>query len=140
VCLLTNGGHTQDLFRDLYNEILGELTGIQLPARPEPPSTPPQLDLDRYVGTYARESIEMTLERKDDQLSATMKSTGPLAAALGGDQPPPLDVLPVAEDLFVARQPGDESWMPVVFFRLGDGSEYVHMGARATPKTSGQTS
>ena len=23
ICLLTNGGHTQDLFRDLYNEILG---------------------------------------------------------------------------------------------------------------------
>jgi CubicO group peptidase (beta-lactamase class C family) len=136
VCLLTNGGHTQDLFRDLCNEFLGELTGIQLPARPEPSATPPALDLDRYVGTYARESIEMTLARKDDHLSATMKSTGPLAAAIGGDQPPPLDVHAVAEDLFVARQPGDESWTPVVFFRLADGSEYVHMGARATPKVS----
>jgi len=45
-------------------------------------------------------------------------------------------VLPVAEDLLVARQPGDESWMPLVFFRLADGTEYVHMGARATPKVS----
>ena len=136
VCLLTNGGHTQDLFRDLYNEILDELTGIQLPARPEPSSTPPKLDLDRYVGTYARESITVTITRDGDRLSLTMKSSGPLAAALGGDQPPPLEVLPVAEDLLVARQPGDESWMPLVFFRLADGTEYVHMGARATPKVS----
>ena len=32
--------------------------------------------------------------------------------------------------------PDDESWIPMVFFRLDDGSEYVHFGARATPKVS----
>jgi len=137
VCLLTNGGHTQDLFRDLFNEIFGELVGIQLPARPEPATEAIDVDLDRYAGTYARESIEITLTRKDDVLQAQLKSTGPLAESLGReDDVPPLDLRPVKDNVFVVRQPGDESWTPMVFFSLDDGSEYMHFGARATPKVS----
>ena len=134
VCLLTNGGHTQDLFRDLYNEILGELAGIQLPPRPQPNPDATGLDLDRYVGRYARESVEITIARAGDHLTAQLKSTGPLASALASDDPPPLDVLPVDDRVFVTRQPGDESWTPLVFFTLDDGSSYLHFGARATPK------
>src|SRR4051794_27611796 len=62
VCLLTNGGHTQALFRDLFNEILGELAGVQLPERPEPPAQAPDVDLTPYVGRYAREGVELTIE------------------------------------------------------------------------------
>jgi hypothetical protein len=47
-----------------------------------------------------------------------------------------MDVVPVETDVFAAKGPDDESWMPMVFFRLDDGSEYVHFGARATPKVS----
>jgi CubicO group peptidase (beta-lactamase class C family) len=136
VCLLTNGGHTRDLYQDLYHEIFSELAGVELPPRLEPPATPPQLDLAKYAGTYARESVELTVEAKSDRLAVTMKNTGALASALGGEDDPILDALPVEEDLFVAKQPDDESWTPVVFFRLDDGSEYVHFGARATPKVS----
>jgi hypothetical protein len=135
ICLLTNGGHTGDLFRDLYNEILGELAGISLPTRLEPPLTAPSdVDLDAYVGRYARESIEMAFERDGAQLLAKVKTSGPLAESLGRDEQPPLTVLPVERDVFVAKGPDDESWTPMVFFRLDDGSEYVHFGARATPK------
>jgi CubicO group peptidase (beta-lactamase class C family) len=134
VCLLTNGGHTQDLFRDLVGEIVGELAGVELPARPEPPSEPPNVDLDAYVGRYARESMSIAIERSGDHLTAQLTSSGPLAAALGGEQQPPIDVLPVSQDVFVLRQPGDETWTPMVFFSLDDGSRYLHFGARATPK------
>jgi CubicO group peptidase (beta-lactamase class C family) len=134
ICLLTNGGHTQDLFRDLFAEILSEIADLQMPTRLEPAADPPTLDLSRYAGVYKRESVEMTFAVKDDKLQLTLKTFGPLAEALGGDEDPSLDVLPVAEDLFVAKQPGDPSWTPVVFFKLDDGSEYVHFGARATPK------
>ena len=134
ICLLTNGGHTQDLFRDLYNEILSELAGMSLPARLEPPATAPDVDLDAYVGRYARESVELTFERDGAQLLAKVKTSGPLSESLGRDEQPPLTVLPVEHDVFVAKGPDDESWTPMVFFRLDDGSQLVHFGARATPK------
>jgi CubicO group peptidase (beta-lactamase class C family) len=134
ICLLTNGGHTQDLFRDLFGEILGDLAGIQLPARPEPPATPPTVDLARYAGRYARESVEMTFTAGDGKLVARTKTMGALAEALSDGEEPTFDVVPVEGDLFVAKQADDPSWTPVVFFRLPDGSEYVHFGARATPK------
>jgi CubicO group peptidase (beta-lactamase class C family) len=134
ICLLTNGGHTQDLFRDLFAEILAETAGLQMPTRLEPPATPPSIDLARYAGVYKREGIELTFAPADDRLVLTLKSFGPLAQALGDHEDPKADVLPVADDLFVARLPDDTSWTPVVFFRLDGGSEYVHFGARATPK------
>ena len=134
ICLLTNGGHTQDLFRDRFNEILGELADMSLPPRLEPPATAPDVDLDAYVGRYARESVELTFERDGAQLLAKVKTSGPLSESLGRDEQPPLTVLPVERDVFVAKGPDDESWTPMVFFRLDDGSQFVHFGARATPR------
>jgi hypothetical protein len=78
----------------------------------------------------------MTIAEKDGGLVLTAKATGELAEMLDRDEEPELQVLPVAEDLFVAKQPDDTSWTPVVFFTLDDGSPYVHFGARATPKVS----
>lgn len=134
VCLLTNGGHGRDLFQDLYAEIFAELADVEMPGRLEPLAAPPPVDVARHAGTYARESVRLTVEAKDDRLAITIKNLGPLASAMGGHDDPVLEAVPVEEDLFVAKQPDDESWMPVVFFRLDDGSEYVHFGARATPK------
>jgi CubicO group peptidase (beta-lactamase class C family) len=136
ICLLTNGGHTQDLFRDLFGEILGELAGLSMPGRLEPPAAPPDVDLDRHVGRYARESVELTLERAGDRLVARVKTSGPLAESLGEPEQPPMDVVPVETDVFVVKGADDESWTPMVFFRLDDGAQYVHFGARATPKVS----
>ena len=134
VCLLTNGGHTQDLFRDLFNEILGELADVALPPRLEPPADPPALDLDPYVGRYARQSVEITFTAADDHLVAQTETSGELADAIGSEQPPPIDVYPVTDDVFAGRREGDESWTPFVFFTLDNGARYLHMGARATPK------
>jgi len=134
VCLLTNGGHTMDLFRDLFNEILGELAGIQLPEKPEPPAEAPKVDLTPFVGRYAREGVELTIEAEGDHLVGTMKTTSELSAAMGDQEIPPMDIRPVdGANLFVGRLPGEESWTPFVFFTL-DGVQYLHFGARATPK------
>ena len=134
VCLLTNGGHTQDLYRDLFNEILGELVGIQLPERPAPAAEAPKMDLTPYVGRYVREGVEMTIAADGDHLVGTTKATGALAVAMGADEQPPIEIRPVdGADLFVGKGPDDESWTPFVFFEL-DGTRYLHMGARATPK------
>jgi CubicO group peptidase (beta-lactamase class C family) len=133
ICLLTNGGHGRDLYQDIFSEILTELTGLSLPPPLEPAKTGGTVDLSRYAGRYAREGVELTFAAEADRLVATVRSSGLLAAAVGGEQPP-FEVLPVSDDLFVAKQPSDTSWAPVVFFRLDDGRQYVHVGARATPR------
>jgi CubicO group peptidase (beta-lactamase class C family) len=140
VCLLANGGHARDLFMDLFNEILGELASVELPPRLEPASSAPtDVDLSSYAGRYAREGVELTLSVEGNELKGVVRSTSELSAALGSEDPEPMRVVPVEDNVFVAKGPDDESWIPFVFFELPDGSEYVHFGARANPKVAAPT-
>jgi hypothetical protein len=61
--------------------------------------------------------------------------TGPLAELL----PDPVEEFPLTAvdssgDLFVVREPGAQTWIPVTFYALPTGERYVHFGVRATPK------
>jgi hypothetical protein len=42
----------------------------------------------------------------------------------------------VRPGLFVVREPSAQNWTPVMFYELPAGEQYVHFGARATPKVS----
>src|SRR4051794_4853962 len=134
VALLTNGGHARDLFHELSAEILSDLGGPQMPTRLEPPATAPEFALGRFAGRYQREGVELTIVAESDRLVARVRVTSALAEAAGNQEQPPLTFIPVQEDVFVAKGPGDGSWTPAVFFQLDDGSEYLHFGGRATPK------
>jgi hypothetical protein len=114
VCLTVNGGHMRDFYNDLSSEIFAEVAGIQMPPRLELPATPPQLDLTKYAGHFAREGVELDIEPADDHLVVKTTFTGSFAAALSGQQQPDLDASPVAEDLFAMKQPGTESWAAVI--------------------------
>jgi hypothetical protein len=46
------------------------------------------------------------------------------------------ELIPVSEGLFAMRTPGTEGWSAVTFSALADGTEYVHLGGRANPRTS----
>ena len=131
-CLLANGGHSRDLFEDLAREVLAELCDVEVPARLEPPATPLELDLTPYVGHYAREGVEIDIAAADDGLRATMRNTGGLADPEA--KPTEISLVPVEPDLFVAKLPDMDSWIPAVFFELDGGLRYLHFGARATPK------
>ncbi|MHA6627356.1 serine hydrolase [Pseudonocardia sichuanensis] len=133
VVLLTNGGHARDLFQQLYREVLAETADLAMPAPLAPPADPPPVDADRYTGVYERTSVTSEVFERDGTLVLRTTSTGPVAAALG-EPTHEYDLVPVAEDLFVMRAPGVETWTPVTFYRLPDGSEYVHYGVRANPK------
>ena len=134
VCLLTNGGHAHDLFVDLFNEVLGDLADVQMPQRLEPPTDKPHVDLDAYVGRYARQSFEITFAAAGDHLVGQPQSTGELAAAISTEPLPPYRVYPIEDGVFAGRNEDGASWTPFVFFTLDDGARYLHMGARATPK------
>ncbi|PRY38730.1 serine hydrolase [Umezawaea tangerina] len=130
VVLLTNGGHTRDLFVDLYREVFAELAGLAVPPPLEPPAEPVSVDADRYLGTYERAGSR--LEVLDGPVLRTTV-TGPLAA-LVPDVTQEYPMVAVAEDLFVVRDPRMRTWTPVWFYALPTGERYLHFGVRATPK------
>ncbi len=131
--LLTNGGHTRELFEDLFREVFDELAGVELPARPEPAPEPAPFDPAEYVGRYARVGVEIFVEEGEDGLKATMRPTGALAATVG-DDPMHFTLRPFDGEAFVAREDGEDTWSPAVFFDLPGGRRYLHFGVRATPR------
>ena len=135
VALLTNGGaHVRDLFEDLYGEVFRDLAGVTTPGRLEPAADATAPDPTRFVGSYAREGVEMTVrETEAGGLELAVRGTGPLSEGLPDSQP--LELEPYDGDVLVARGPSDETWNAAVFFDL-DGTRFVHFGARATPRVS----
>lgn len=138
VCLLTNGGHASDLYHELFPELLDALCGIEMPQPLAPPSQPPRVDAARHAGVYERLGVRVELAEHDGGLSGRIIPTGPRAKLEEENPDKEIELVAVSDDLFLARPDDTEvTWTPVVFYRLADGSRYVHIGARATPKVSG---
>lgn len=133
VTLLTNGGHTRDLYEDLYREIFAELAGVEIPPAFAPPEQPVTVDITPYVGVYERTSVRMDVLDGDDGPRLRTTITGPLAELL----PDPVEeypLIPVGPALFAVKPPEAETWAPVTFYELPTGERYVHFGVRATPR------
>jgi CubicO group peptidase (beta-lactamase class C family) len=133
VCLLTNGGDAHSLSQQLMTEIAQELWQLEVPAPAEPAPDTPQADPAGYLGRYEREGAQLDVAAGTGGLTLTWTDTGPMAEELTGP-PMELALAPVAQDVFATKFPGMDRWTPVVFYQLADGGQYVHIGARATPK------
>jgi dipeptidyl aminopeptidase/acylaminoacyl peptidase/CubicO group peptidase (beta-lactamase class C family) len=139
VTLLTNGGNAHDLYEELYREILAELAELTMPQPLTPPAEPPTVDASRHLGVYERASAHIEIlggaDSDDGNLRLRQTATGPLAKLM----PEPtqtFDLVPISDTLFMFRQPGARTWVPVTFYTLPSGEPYVHYGVRATPKVS----
>ena len=136
IVLLTNGGAARDLYTTLYRELFRDLAGVEVPATPAAPTTPLELDLSAYAGTYERLGVKAELAVDDGRLSGTLTMSGPLAAMM----PNPVQEVtatPVDDSLFLASIAGAETPTPLVFFNFEDGRPtFIHMGARAMPRAS----
>jgi hypothetical protein len=135
--VLTNGGHSRDLFEELYREIFAELAGVTMPVPLAAPDEPPAVDAHKHVGTYERASVRMEVLEQDGRPRLRITMTGPLAE-LVEDPVDEYDMIPVdaSGDLFVVREPSAQTWTPVTFYALPTGEPYVHFGVRATPKVA----
>ncbi|MGI8867412.1 MAG: serine hydrolase [Mycobacteriales bacterium] len=148
VCLLTSGGLPHDLYHDLIGEVVTELAGVRMPAPIEPPARPPDVDPvrydpdrydpdrydpDRYMGTYERTGMRTEVFEVDGRLRVRMTETGPLAA-LVDEAVHEYDLVAVRKNLFAIRAPAARTWAAVTFYRLPDGTPYLHYGGRANPK------
>lgn len=135
IALVTNGGSTHDLFLDIYGELLKDLADLEVPVMPTPLDDPPALELDRYTGTYERVAVETEIVEREGKLVAITTTTGMIAELLPEASEEHV-LLPAGEDLFVVKDEDTGSCTPFVFFDLPDGTRCIHMGARATPRTS----
>ena len=134
IALLTNGGHAQDLYRDVFGELLAELCDLRMPAPLEPPPEPPHVAVTELAGRYERVGVRFELEPEGNgSLHGRLSYTGYLAE-IDDDPEEDFALVPVDERVFVTRFGDERSWTPAVFFELDDGSPYMHMGVRATPK------
>lgn len=134
IALLSNGGHAADLYQDLLRELMADLCNLDMPQPLTPPDDPPEVDVATHAGTYERLGVRIELEEQDGTLAGRTISTGPLAEI--EDEPvEDIRLTAVTDSVFLTRRDGHKTWTPVVFYHLDDGTPYVHMGARATPKT-----
>lgn len=135
VTLLTNGGNTRDLYIELYNEIFGELAEISIPGSFGPPAVPYTGDMSPYLGTYERSSVVLEVFMEEE--AARMRRT--VSGVLAESVPNPVEeysLTPVSDGQFALRAPGSQGWLSLVFYALPTGEQYVHFGARATPRVA----
>jgi CubicO group peptidase (beta-lactamase class C family) len=136
VGLLTNGGHTRDLYeslvREVVREVVRDLTGVELTAPVVPPQPPPRVDVTPYEGTYERTGVRLEV-RDGGERGARLRVVA--AAPVEGveREPKEFHLVPVREAVFAYRQPGHRTWASVVFYDV-NGRPYVHTGLRATPR------
>lgn len=135
IALLTNGGHVLDLYEDLVPPLLDDLAGVTSPPPLEPPPESVEFAVDPYVGVYERLANRIEIKRLETGLIARLISTGPLAKVFP-DPVTELELVAVRRDVFASRRLGERTWSALIFYRLADGSPYLHFALRATPKVS----
>jgi CubicO group peptidase (beta-lactamase class C family) len=136
-CLLTNAAESEALYRELFDEVFGTLTGVTMPAppRPAPAGAGGVADLERHAGRYERMSRRFEVAVRDGQLRIRLTMTGNLAALTNSE---PEDLLLHRADSsgtrFVLRSRDDEPWVPLSFGQLSDGTPYIYLSGRITPR------
>jgi CubicO group peptidase (beta-lactamase class C family) len=140
-CLLTNATESEALYRQIFNEVFGSLTGVTMPAPPRPEATGSLAgrapDPGQHAGRYERVSRRFDVSARDGRLRMVTTMTGNLAT-LTASEPEELLLHPADSSgaHFVARSRDDDPWVPVSFGLLGNGTPYLYMGGRVTPRTS----
>lgn len=133
VALLTNGGHTQDLYTELCGEVFGEVAGVAMPAPFTPADPAPEVDVARRVGRYQIAGTLAEVFEREDRAMLRMTDT-----TIFADVVPQVEqeyqLHPLDRDLFAIREDGEETWQPVTFFTLADGTPFLHLFGRSLPK------
>jgi hypothetical protein len=122
------------LFEKLLRPLLVELAGAELNPLPEPRDGV-DVDVTPFLGVYERASVRMEVLAGADGPMLRTTLLGPLAEL----EPDPVDeyaLTPISDGVFAVREPGTQTWITTTFYSLPTGEEYVHFGARATPKVA----
>jgi CubicO group peptidase (beta-lactamase class C family) len=136
IALLTNGGNPVAVYTEIFGELLRELAGIELPARPAPPAEPIPFDAARYLGTYASEVTELTVSQ-DESGRVWLKQVPRGIFAEFGGQVERNELVRLEADMLISARP--EHGLHGTYAFLGDDGTgralYIHSG-RATRRVS----
>jgi CubicO group peptidase (beta-lactamase class C family) len=131
IAVMTNGGNALEMFEALLAELAPELAGVGPRRSPVPHDGPLPDSASRRIGTYARTGQSFEVRQEGDGLVLVATSTTPEA---DGSPPHSAPLRHVQDDEWAVLMPPMTVWFPVAFVDLPDGSSYLHLGARATPK------
>jgi CubicO group peptidase (beta-lactamase class C family) len=132
VSLLTTGGDAGALYRDIFQQAMGELCGVSLPPLPEESPTV-EVPLSQYEGRYERLSTGYEVAVEDGVLVLSARGRKPPMSLL----PPARTALrAISRDAFVAEQPSGLVSSPVLFSDFDDSGRpgYVEVGLRTAPR------
>ncbi|MEY2473801.1 MAG: hypothetical protein QOK28_3130 [Actinomycetota bacterium] len=129
VACLTNGPTGGAVWQDVVEHVTTELGLPSLKATlPKPPATAPEVDLSKYVGCYERRAVRSTVSLDDGKLTLTMEYVD---VQYDLTPPPPLPIVPINAQTFVALGPDGEPAMTVEFLEPdGDGRPQLFFAAR----------
>ncbi len=135
VCLLTNASTSNALYQQLFSEVFEEYVGAGPPPPPEPAASAEPSDLSRHVGRYERTSRRYDVSLTAGTLHVVSTMTGD-RALFGEEEPDEFDLHQTdgAGNGFVCRSHPDEPWSALIFGSFGDGTPYLYLGGRATPR------
>jgi CubicO group peptidase (beta-lactamase class C family) len=138
VTLLTNGGNTLELYREVLGHVLRELAGVELPAMPEPARAHDRLDGARYVGTYTSAVGERVVTQDDDgRIWMELVPKG-ILAEISPERAGRTELFPWEGDTLVAAEPTLGIFLPHAF--VGDDGQgralFLHTG-RADRRVAG---
>lgn len=139
-CLLTNSAESQTLCQGLFSEVFSDLSGVTMPGAPGPadPAVVPDTECARHAGRYERTSRRFDIRVRDGQLLLMVTMTGNLASLIESE-PEELVLRPADASgrRFVVRSHEADPWTPLSFGELADGTPYLFMGGRITPRVRG---
>jgi CubicO group peptidase (beta-lactamase class C family) len=130
VALLTNGGNPLELYREVVGHVLRELTGIELPAMPQPATAADRVDAARYVGTYTSTVGERVVTQDDDGRIWMEVVPKGIMAELSPERGGKTELFPWQDSTFVAFEPLLGVHLPHAF--VGDDGQgralFLHTG------------
>jgi CubicO group peptidase (beta-lactamase class C family) len=135
VCLLTNSSEAPSLYQRIVSDVLDHYVGVRVPDPPEPVDVAPDRP-ERHVGRYERAAARFDVTAGSSGLRLTSTATGELAELSDEPDVTEFELLPrdASGDRYVLREHAGQPWVPVTFDRFGDGTPYVFVAGRTTPK------
>jgi CubicO group peptidase (beta-lactamase class C family) len=120
VALLTNGGDSFSLYRDVVGHVLETLAGVHAPEMPVPPADPEPVDAARYVGTYSAEVADLNVSQ-DDEGRVWIETVPKGMFEELGELPERKELVAYRDDMLIPLQPDRGMHLPHAF--LGDDGE-----------------
>ncbi|SES25987.1 CubicO group peptidase, beta-lactamase class C family [Lentzea xinjiangensis] len=130
VALLTNGGKTIDLYQAVFRHVLRELTGVELPAMPQPAAEPDRVDGERFTGVYVSSVAERVVTQDEDgRIWMELVPKG-IMAEVSPESAGRTELVPWRDNTLVAAEPVHGVHLPHAF--VGDDGHgralYLHTG------------